>query len=104
MLPENAIEATPIVGLSNFGRTESTSKSLPLSNSAHDLTAIRSRWRDEFRDGARSAFLMRFDGDREAGGYPRGFLRWPLDRRNAWFCGFNVGRNDRLRLAREMAK
>lgn len=24
------------------------------------------------------------------GGYPPGFHAWPLDRRNAWFCGFNA--------------
>jgi hypothetical protein len=69
-----------------------------------EIAELRSRWPDEYRDGARCAFLRRFDGDRQAGGYPRGFLRWPADRRTAWFCGFNVGFHDRLRLAREMAK
>jgi hypothetical protein len=66
--------------------------------------ALREQWPAEFRDGARCGFLQRYDGDREAGGYPRGFHRWPLDRRNAWFAGFNVGFHDRLRLAREVAK
>ena len=41
---------------------------------------------------------MRFDGEREPGGYPRGFHAWPLDRRNSWFAGFNVGFHDRLKL------
>ena len=36
-------------------------------------------WPEVFRDGARRAFLMTFPGDREPGGYPRGFHRWPLD-------------------------
>jgi hypothetical protein len=43
---------------------------------------------DEFRDGARRAF----QGVKR---YPRGFTDWPLDRRNAWFAGFNVGYCDR---------
>ena len=29
--------------------------------------------------------------------YPRGFTDWPLERRNAWFAGFNVGYCDRKR-------
>jgi hypothetical protein len=68
-----------------------------------ELAALRSRWPDDFRDGARCGFLLRFDGEREEGGYPRGFHLWPLERRNAWFAGFNVGFHDRLRLAREGA-
>ena len=59
--------------------------------------AIRERWPDEFKDGARCAFLRRFDGRREAGGYPLGFHSWPLERRNAWFAGFNRGLCDRFR-------
>jgi hypothetical protein len=68
------------------------------------LAQLRERWPAEYRDGARCAFLMRFDGDREAGGYPRGFHQWPLGLRNAWYAGFSVGFHDRLRLAREVAK
>ena len=34
---------------------------------------------------------------REPGGYPLGFHQWPLDRRNAWFAGFNVGHIQRGR-------
>lgn len=69
-----------------------------------EIEALRSRWLAEFRDAARCGFLLRVDGEREAGGYPKGFHRWPLERRNAWFAGFNVGFHDRLRLAREVAK
>ena len=69
-----------------------------------ELTTLREQWPSEYRDGARCAFLLRFDGDREQGGYPRGFHKWPLERRNAWFAGFNVGFHDRLHLAREVAK
>lgn len=62
---------------------------------------LRARWPDEFRDGARCAFLLTFEGPRESGGYPRGFHAWPPDRRNAWFAGFNVGFQDRLHYAKE---
>jgi hypothetical protein len=57
----------------------------------------------EFRDGARCGFLQREEGPRDPGGYPRGFHRWPLERRNAWFAGFNVGYHDRLRLSQSEA-
>ena len=65
------------------------------------MARLRQRWPEEFRDGARCGFLLRFDGDRERGGYPRGFHVWPLDRRNAWFAGFNRGFCDLSRLAQE---
>lgn len=68
-----------------------------------DLT-LRKRWPVEWRDGARCAFLMKFDGPRERGGYPVGFHRWPLARRNAWFAGFNRGFQDRMSLARVEAR
>ena len=38
-----------------------------------EIDALRSRWPEEFRDGARCAFLRAFPGERERGGYPRGF-------------------------------
>lgn len=56
-------------------------------------------WLDEFRDGVRCGFLQKRDGPRDAGGYPLGFNHWPLERRNAWFAGFNVGFHDRKRLS-----
>jgi hypothetical protein len=73
-------------------------------NAEDEVARLRQWWPDEFRDGARCAFLLRFDGDRESGGYPGGFHVWPLERRTAWFAGFNVGFHDRLRLAQEVAK
>ena len=30
-------------------------------------------------------------GPREPGGYPCGFHSWPLERRNAWWAGANLG-------------
>jgi hypothetical protein len=71
---------------------------------AIELTTLREQWPAEYRDGARCAFLLRFDGDREQSGYPRGFHKWPLDRRNAWFAGFNRGFHDRLRVSEKGAR
>jgi hypothetical protein len=71
---------------------------------AEQLATLQERWPDEWRNGARCAFLRSFDGERESGGYPRGFHAWPLDRRNAWFAGFSMGFHDRLNLTREVAR
>ena len=38
--------------------------------------AIRARWEQEFDDGARCAFDRKYPGERETGGYPRGFHGW----------------------------
>ena len=64
---------------------------------------LKRAWPDAFRDGERSAFLQRYDGPREPGGYPKGFNRWPLERRNAWYCGFNFGLRERQRALLELA-
>ena len=66
--------------------------------SREEVARLRWRWPSEFRDGARGALLMRFDGQREPGGYPLGSHGWRLERRNVWFAGFNRGFHDRLRL------
>ena len=64
---------------------------------------LKSAWQAEFADGERCGFLSRFEGKRERGGYPRGFHRWPLGRRNAWYCGFNFGLLERQRALLELA-
>jgi hypothetical protein len=51
--------------------------------STAEAITLKERWPAEYRDGARCAFLLKFDGDREKGGYPRGFHAWPLERRDA---------------------
>ena len=69
-----------------------------------ELNTLREQWPAEYRDGARCGFLQKYDGRRDCGGYPPGFARWSLERRNAWFAGFNCGFHDRLRLSQtEMA-
>ena len=45
---------------------------------------IRLAYPAEFNDGAKRAF----EGSAL---YPPGFRDWPLERRNAWFAGFNLG-------------
>jgi hypothetical protein len=74
------------------------------TRSSEEVGCLRQRWSDEFKDGARCAFLRRFDGEREKGGYPIGFHHWKLDRRNAWYAGFNCGFHDRLRLVEKEAR
>jgi hypothetical protein len=62
---------------------------------------LKTTWPAEFADGERSAFLKRFDGKREMGGYPLGFHQWALERRNAWYCGYYYGL---LQRQRDLAK
>lgn len=61
-------------------------------------TLLRRSFPDDFLDGARAGLAIRaFDGDREPGNYPLGFHEWPLERRNAWWAGYNQGRLDWFR-------
>jgi hypothetical protein len=83
---------------------------LRLSNVARDgnkaevaLKRLQDKWPPEFRDGVRCGFLQKREGVRDPGGYPPGFDQWQLERRNAWFAGFNVGFHDRLRLSQSEA-
>jgi hypothetical protein len=63
---------------------------------------LRRQWQDAFDDGARCAFMMEYPGEREPGGYPKGFHSWPIEKRNAWFAGFNLGRIDCARFEAEV--
>jgi hypothetical protein len=62
-----------------------------LIRAGEERERIKLAYPDEFADGAKRAFI----GVKR---YPRGFAGWPLDQRNAWFAGFNVGYCDRRRL------
>jgi hypothetical protein len=69
----------------------------PLANAQHKLTqagAERERlfraYPEEYNDGARRGY----SGDKL---YPLRFNDWSLERRNAWFAGWNVGYCDRKR-------
>lgn len=56
-----------------------------------EVSRVEVAFPDEFRHGFRAAFLQKSDEPCDKGGYPPGFHTWPLDRRNAWWCGFNSG-------------
>ena len=75
-----------------------------MSAAERERAAIRAAWPDEFRDGARCGLSQKYEGPREAGGYPMNFNSWPIDRRNSWWSGFNAGRLDRLRHEAERAR
>jgi hypothetical protein len=53
-------------------------------------------WPEAFRDGVRAVFGF-FPPDHERGGYFKGFHGSPLEKRNAYFAGFNLGFGDRRR-------
>lgn len=55
---------------------------------------IKRAYPEEFTDGAQRGFI----GNPL---YPSGFSSWPLERRNAWFAGWNVGYCDRKRGERD---
>ena len=55
---------------------------------AAERERIRLAYPAEFNDGAKRAY-------QSDPLYPSGFHSWPLDRRNAWFAGFNRGYCDR---------
>jgi hypothetical protein len=61
---------------------------------------LKRLWPEEMADGERCAFHQSYPGEREKGGYPKGFHGWPLERRNAWYCGFNLGLIERQELER----
>ena len=54
---------------------------------------------DEYRLGYRFGFRGKADPPCDRAGYPEGFHSWLLDRRNAWWCGWNQGRQARGKLA-----
>jgi hypothetical protein len=45
----------------------------------------------EFEHGYRTGYLGEFQKPCDAAGYMIGHHTWPLDRKNAWFAGFNLG-------------
>jgi hypothetical protein len=54
---------------------------------------LRAAYPDEFDDGFEIAFFGKAMSVRDpAGGdYPLGFHGWSIKRKEAWFCGFNLG-------------
>ncbi len=64
---------------------------------SQERARLKAAWSDEWRDGLAAELFQKYDGEREVGGFPLGLHGWPLDRKNAWYAGFNYGRCQRLR-------
>jgi hypothetical protein len=64
-----------------------------MSEARNQRRALQHAWPAEFKDGVRCGLSPEPDETppRERGGYPVKFHSWPLEARNAWFCGWNVG-------------
>lgn len=56
---------------------------------------LRGKYPDAFDDGVRSGLGLPVKAPREPGGYPLHFHQWPLEKRNAWFAGYNRGHVER---------
>jgi hypothetical protein len=67
-----------------------------LKPAAAERDRLEGLWPDAFRDGVRAGYGL-FPAVHLPGGYPHGFHAWPLEKRNAYFAGFNVGFTDRRR-------
>jgi hypothetical protein len=69
-----------------------------------DVQLERKRWRAAYLDEFNNGFEIGFFGkaksaarDPAGGDYPLGFHAWSKNRKDAWFCGFNLGYVKRLR-------
>jgi hypothetical protein len=56
-----------------------------------EIERLASAWPDEYRLGYRFSRQGKADPPCDRAGYPEGFHSWPLDRRNAWWAGWNRG-------------
>jgi hypothetical protein len=54
-----------------------------------ERAALKALYPVDFADGENCGRGLVPPGPRERGDYPKGFHDWPLNRRNAWFAGFN---------------
>jgi hypothetical protein len=80
------------------------SKTRASDHAAAEIKRLEEQWPKEFRLGYRFGFLGKADQPCDAAGYPIGLHAWPLDRRNAWWAGWNDGRNYRNRLIKERSR
>lgn len=65
---------------------------------AAEIERLSAEWPQEFRLGYRFGILGKADQPCDTAGYPLGLRAWPLGRKNAWWAGWNQGRNTRNRL------
>jgi hypothetical protein len=64
--------------------------SVPAARAQQERDRLKAAWPDAWRDGEHAG-PGDATGEPGGSGYPKGFHQWPLDQRNAWFAGFNVG-------------
>jgi hypothetical protein len=74
---------------------EAGSEAERLIRAHQERERIRLAFPDEFADGVQRAFT-------ENKLYPSGFSSWPLEKRNAWFAGYNLGYCHRARSLAEL--
>ena len=61
-----------------------------MSAARNERRQLSARFPEAYKDGFLTVGGVT-EGPREAGGYPRGFHEWELERRNAWWAGANLG-------------
>jgi hypothetical protein len=57
--------------------------------------ALCEKYPAEFHHGYATGYVGDPQPPCDAAGYQPGFRTWPLDRRNAWFAGWNLGNVER---------
>jgi hypothetical protein len=68
-----------------------------MADARNERRRLQRRHPEAYEDGELCGLGKTPEGQRERGGYPKGFHQWPLDKRNAWFAGFNIGYAERKR-------
>lgn len=76
----------------SFTTTTNASEAYGRADGVREIARLAGLWPEEFRLGYRFGFRREADQPCDTAGYPLGLHAWLLDRRNAWWCGFNRGR------------
>jgi hypothetical protein len=63
--------------------------------------ALCAKFPDEFEHGYRTGYLGENQPPCDAAGYMIGHHTWPLERKNSWFTGWNLGNVESARPVRE---
>jgi hypothetical protein len=100
---KRALESTPLIisrrergGIpAKADRNSSPGYRGGCATTAGQAQATRAEYREKFPQEVEHGFLSGFTGEFQqpcdAAGYPPGFHSWPLERRNAWWAGANLG-------------
>jgi hypothetical protein len=57
--------------------------------------ALLAKYPAEFEHGYITGFTGEFQKPCDVAGYPVGFHIWPLEQKNAWYLGWNLGNVER---------